>query len=150
VAVVWLDAHGDLNTPETSPSGNAWGMPLRMLIDSGTVRPDDVLLHGARNLDSPEREFIAEQGLATAVDDLGSVLSVAEGVYVAFDADVVAPGGEVEAFMPEPGGPTVEEAAGFLERVTHTGTIVGLGFTGLRPDPTNVQALVRLAAAAGL
>jgi arginase len=150
VAVVWLDAHGDLNTPETSPSGNAWGMPLRMLIDSGTVRPDDVLLHGARSLDPPEKEFIAEQGLATAADELGSVLSVAEGVYVAFDADVVAPGGEVEAFMPEPGGPTVEEAAGFLERVAHTGTIVGLGFTGLRPDPANVQALVRLAAAAGL
>ena len=37
LAVVWLDAHGDLNTPETSPSGNAWGMPLRMLIDAGAV-----------------------------------------------------------------------------------------------------------------
>jgi arginase len=150
VAVVWLDAHGDLNTPETSPSGNTWGMPLRMLIDSATIRPDDVLLYGARNLDPPENEFIAEQGLATAADELGSVLSVAEGVYVAFDADVVEPGGEVEMFMPEPGGPTVEEAAGFLERVAHTGTIVGLGFTGLRPDPANVQALVRLATAAGL
>ena len=41
LAVVWLDAHGDLNTPETSPSGNLWGMPLRMAIDEGSVRHDE-------------------------------------------------------------------------------------------------------------
>ena len=39
IGVVWIDAHGDLNTPESSPSGNAWGMPLRMLIDAGDVDP---------------------------------------------------------------------------------------------------------------
>ena len=44
LAVVWIDAHGDLNTPESSPSGNAWGMPLRMLIDAGDVAPEDVAL----------------------------------------------------------------------------------------------------------
>ena len=44
LGVVWFDAHGDLNTPETSPSGNAWGMPLRMAIDEGSVRPADVAL----------------------------------------------------------------------------------------------------------
>jgi arginase len=150
VAVVWLDAHGDLNTPETSPSGNAWGMPLRMLIDSGTIRPDDVLLYGTRNLDPPEREFIAERGIATNPQDLGSVLSLAEGVYVAFDADVVEPVGEVEMFMPEECGPSLDEAAEVLGRVTHTGTVIGLGFTGLRSDPANVAPLVRLAGALGL
>src|SRR5919197_285211 len=62
-AVVWIDAHGDLNTPETSPSGNAWGMPLRMIIDSGAVHPHDVALVGARNLDPPEEEFIAQSGI---------------------------------------------------------------------------------------
>src|SRR5213076_668843 len=41
LALVWLDAHGDLNTPETSPSGNAWGMPLRMILDAGAVRLHD-------------------------------------------------------------------------------------------------------------
>ena len=39
LAVVWIDAHGDLNTPETSPSGNEWGMPLRMIVDGGAVDP---------------------------------------------------------------------------------------------------------------
>ena len=63
IGVVWIDAHGDLNTPESSPSGNAWGMPLRMLIDAGDVAPEDVILLGARNLDPPEVEFIADAGI---------------------------------------------------------------------------------------
>src|SRR5205807_9101161 len=64
VAVVWLDAHGDLNTPESSPSGNAWGMPLRMLIDAGDVASQDVTLLGARNLDPPEELFIELSGIS--------------------------------------------------------------------------------------
>src|SRR6266550_9407630 len=63
LAIVWLDAHGDLNTPDSSPSGNQWGMPLRMLIDSGAVQPGDVALVGASNLDPPEEEFIRASGL---------------------------------------------------------------------------------------
>ncbi len=54
LAVVWLDAHGDLNTVQSSPSGNLWGMPLRMLLDSGTIAPEDTVLVGARSLDPPE------------------------------------------------------------------------------------------------
>ena len=71
VAVLWLDAHGDLNTPETSPSGNEWGMPLRMLLDRGTVAAADVVLWGARNLDPPEEEFIAAAGIG---DDPSALL----------------------------------------------------------------------------
>ncbi len=86
IALVWLDAHGDLNTPETSPSGNAWGMPLRMLIDGGAVEADDVALIGARNLDPPEEEFLARtpvhREIAPALADVGAV-------YVALDADVL-------------------------------------------------------------
>src|SRR5439155_15562585 len=44
IAVVWLDAHGDLNTPESSPSGNLWGMPFRMLLDAGDVHPEHAIL----------------------------------------------------------------------------------------------------------
>ncbi len=63
LGVVWLDAHGDLNTPDTSPSGNEWGMPLRTLIDDGAVSASDVVLVGARSLDSGETEFIEASGL---------------------------------------------------------------------------------------
>ena len=62
IGLVWIDAHGDLNTPESSPSGNAWGMPLRMLIDAGDVAARDVTLLGARNLDPPEADFIRRAG----------------------------------------------------------------------------------------
>ena len=102
LGVIWLDAHGDLNTPETSPSGNQWGMPLRMLIDGGAVDPRDVALVGARNLDPPEVEYIAAAGIH---DDVEAVLDRVDAVYVALDCDVCDPG-ELTVFMPEPGGLT--------------------------------------------
>ncbi len=150
IAVVWLDAHGDLNTPETSPSGNEWGMPLRMLIDSQTVDAVDVLLVGARNLDPPEAEFIAASGLRTAEAGLAAALEGTSGVYVALDVDVLDPAEPVAMFMPEPGGPSVAETAAFLERIAAAAPLVGAGFTGLRAAPQNVAALERLAAALGL
>jgi hypothetical protein len=89
LAVVWFDAHGDLNTPETSPSGNLWGMPLRMLLDSGTVAPADTLLVGARSLDPAEKEFIAATGLRCAREELADALDGVDAVYVALDCDVL-------------------------------------------------------------
>jgi len=118
VAVVWLDAHGDLNTPETSPSGNEWGMPLRMLIDGGR-------------------------------DAIDRALDGVDCVYVALDVDVFEPT-EMSVFMPEPGGPTVEEIERLLRDLAGRATILGAGFTGLAPDPANAPKLERLAAALGL
>ena len=146
VAVLWLDAHGDLNTPETSPSGNEWGMPLRDAASTGArSRPADVVLWGARNLDPPEEEFIAATGID---DDPGALLDRAEAVYVALDCDVLDPG-ELAVFMPEPGGPSLGEVEQLLARVRESGKLVGAGFTGLAPDPANVEKLGRLAAALG-
>jgi arginase len=144
-AVVWVDAHGDLNTPETSPSGNAWGMPLRMAIDSGAVAPTDVALVGARNLDPPEVAYMEAVGID---DDLDRALDGCDRVYVAFDADVLRPG-ELAVFMPEPGGPTLAEAEALLRDVAARLPLAGLGLTGLRDD-ADPAALVRLAVAAGL
>ena len=140
IGVVWLDAHGDLNTPESSPSGNAWGMPLRMLIDAGDVQAEDVILLGARNLDPPEEAFIAEAGIRRELGPLP------EKVYVALDADVVEPG-ELEVFMPEPDGIPLAELEALLAGIPRP---AGAGFTGLRPSPRNEQALARLGHALGL
>jgi arginase family enzyme len=145
VAVLWLDAHGDLNTPGTSPSGNEWGMPLRMLIDRGTIAAADVVLWGARNLDPPEEEFIAEAGIG---DDPDALLERSDAVYVALDCDVFDPN-ELAVFMPEPGGRSLAEVEELLGRVRDSGKLVGVGFTGLAPDPANVDKLQRLAAALG-
>ena len=117
LAVVWVDAHGDLNTPETSPSGNEWGMPLRMAIDAGAVAPGDVAHVGARSLDPPEVAYMEQMGID---DDLDRALDGCDRVYVAFDCDVLRPG-ELDVFMPEPGGPTLAEAEALLARHRPTG-----------------------------
>src|ERR671928_217325 len=85
LSLIWFDAHGDLNTPESSPSGNQWGMPLRMLLDSGAVRAEDVALVAARNLDPPEEDFIAASGLHRDEAGIEAALSDTAGAYVAFD-----------------------------------------------------------------
>jgi arginase family enzyme len=145
LGVVWLDAHGDLNTPESSPSGNLWGMPLRMLIDGGAVRAQDVALVGARNHDPPEVAFIERAGIHDGAD---AVLDRVDCVYVALDCDVFEPS-ELGVFMPEPGGPTLPQVERQLGSIRASGSVVGAGFTGLAPDPRNVEKLERLAAALG-
>jgi arginase len=140
VAVVWFDAHGDLNTPETSPSGNAWGMPLRMLIDAGDVEAADVTLLGARNLDPPEVAFIEQAGIEQELGELP------EHVYVAVDCDVIRPP-DLDVFMPEPGGPTLDELEATLASIPRP---VGAGLTGAVVSAGNEAKLARLGHALGL
>ena len=149
LAIVWVDAHGDLNTPETSPSGNEWGMPLRMLIDSGAVDPRDVALVGARDLDPPERDFIRVSGLHTGKHAVDRALNGADSVYVAVDFDAFDEA-EVRAFMPVRGGVSVGEVEQVLRRVAGSSTVVGAGLSGLVEAPDNVEPAVRLCAALGL
>ena len=150
LAVVWFDAHGDLNTPETSPSGNLWGMPFRMLLDSGTIDAEDAALVGARSLDPPEKEFIASRGLGTGAEGIDAALDGAESVYVAFDFDVLDPREDVDAFMPEPGGLTLAEAEAALARIAERRRVAGAGFTAFKASERNTAALARLAGALGL
>jgi arginase len=145
IAVVWLDAHGDLNTPESSPSGNLWGMPLRMAIDEGSVRTEDVALLGARDLDPPERSYVAEHGID---DDLDRALSAVDAAYVALDLDVLEPG-LVPVFMPEPGGLSLDDVDRALRGVAHRTRVAGLGLTGLAPG-AEPSVLAAFAASAGL
>ena len=149
LAVVWLDAHGDLNTVQSSPSGNLWGMPLRMLLDSGTIAPEDTVLVGARSLDPPEEAFIAESGLRLDDEGIGPALEGADAVYVALDCDVLEPDQEVAPFMPEPGGLSTKAATATLERVVSAKPLAGAGLTGLTAAPGNTEPLARFAAALG-
>jgi arginase family enzyme len=148
LALVWFDAHGDLNTPESSRSGNQWGMPLRMALDAGSIRVEDTVLVGARNLDPPEEEFIRESELATGADAIDTVLEGADAVYVAFDADVIDPS-ELPSFMPEPQGMSLDEAERLLRAVAEHATVAGVGLTGVTPDPVSIERLTRLVVALG-
>jgi arginase len=150
LAVVWIDAHGDLNTPESSPSGNVWGMPLRILLDVGTVETGDVVLVAARNLDPPEEEFIAAVSLPVGADAVEAALEGADAVYVALDCDSLDPGEGVAVFMPEPQGLSLDELETLLRGIAARKPIVGAGLTGLTPSEHSVEPLVRLCAAMGL
>jgi arginase len=149
IAVVWFDAHGDLNTLESSPSGNEWATPLRMLLDSGAVAPEDVALVGARNLDPPEEEFIAANEIATGAAGVERALAGVSGAYVAVDFDALADD-EVAPFMPEPGGMRVAEAETILTSVREKSQVLGAGLTAMLPDDRNLAPAARLTAALGL
>jgi arginase len=143
LGVVWFDAHGDLNTPESSPSGNAWGMPLRMIVDGGAVEPKHVALIGARNLDPPEEEFLKTSGIRRAAED---VFEDVDCVYVAFDLDVLDPT-EARPFMPEPDGMRLDDAERQLRDLAANARVAGAGFSGGTGDPELVPVVDRLAAA---
>jgi arginase len=149
LSLIWFDAHGDLNTPETSPSGNQWGMPLRMLLDSGAVAPEDVALVGARDLDPPEEEFITHSGVHTGEAAVERALEGTRCTYVAFDADAVEPS-ELSVFMPEPDGLRLDEAERLLAGIRDRTRVLGAGLTGLSFEPSNVEPLARLTRALGL
>jgi hypothetical protein len=144
IAVLWFDAHGDLNTLESSPSGNEWATPLRRLIDSGAVRAEDVALIGARNLDPPEEEFIDAAGVGMGPHAASRALEETRGAYVAVDFDALDES-EVAPFMPEPDGLSVAE----VERIVGSVPVLGTGFTAFLAEDRNLTALKRLAAAAG-
>ena len=149
LSVIWLDAHGDLNTPQSSPSGNQWGMPLRMLLDSGAVEADDVALVGARNLDPPEEEFIRTSGLHTGEAGIAKALGGVGCAYVALDVDVLEPS-EMSVFMPEPGGPARQDVERILADLAGRTKVLGAGFTGATFEPANVEPLTDFASALAL
>jgi len=100
LALVWFDAHPDLNTPTTSPSGAYAGMVLSALLEEGAVDPSRVVLAGTREWDAAEEDMAREKGVATiTVGQLADAAAVADAVvasgatrvYVHIDLDVLDP-----------------------------------------------------------
>ncbi len=146
LALIYIDAHGDLNTPETSPSGNAWGMPFRMILDAGLVRPDDAALVGARSLDPPEVEFMNASGID---DSFERALTDVDATYIALDLDVLDPS-EVDVLIPEPDGSSADEIEALLSDIDGRTTIAGVGVTGFLATDRNAALVARMLTAAGL
>ena len=113
IAVVWFDAHPDLNSPQNSPSGAFAGMVLRSLIDDGTVAAGRVVLAGARSWDPGEETFAQEHGIRSVDADAlldpaalaeAVVATGAAAVYIHIDLDVLDPGEFAGLLDPEPFG----------------------------------------------
>jgi arginase len=159
VGLIWLDAHGDLHTPETSASGNVHGMPVAHLLGFGDARlahvssvypavlPENVAYVGLRDLDPPERAFIKAAGLAAFtmrdIDERGlrAVMSDAievatrgtAGIHVSCDADWVDPAEAPGVGTPVRGGATMREAHLAMEMVSDTGALVGMDLVEINP-----------------
>ncbi len=159
LGVVWLDAHGDMNTPETSPTGNIHGMPLAVLLGHGppellsiaqhtpTLTPDQVALIGVRDIDGLEAQRIRRSGVWVEtmrhVDEVGMpsmmqrVLKRFRGrvdrLHVSFDVDYLDPSIAPGVGTPVRGGPTYREAHLCMEMLSETGLVGSVDLTELNP-----------------
>jgi arginase len=145
--LIWLDAHGDFNTPETTLSGFLGGMPLAMivgrgdqtLVDAVGTRPldeADVILADARDLDPRERELLDHSRVQRVprLEDLLDLLPADRPLWVHFDPDVIDARDAPAMLYPVVGGPDVNAARGVARRLAATGRVVAVSFTVWQMD----------------
>jgi arginase len=168
LGLLWVDAHGDMNTPATSPSGNVHGMPLAALLGpepaelariggpAPAVRPEHTVLVGVRNLDVHEKALVRASGVHvfTMKDiDRRGMAEVAEqavqlasagtaGVHVSFDIDVCDPTIAPGVGTPVRGGLDYREAHLLMELICDSGLLTSLDLVEVNPtlDERNMTA----------
>jgi arginase len=150
LAVVWIDAHPDLNSPDSSPSGAFAGMVLRAVIGDGepglrldgAVAADRVIVGGARSFDEPELAAVADLGItALTVEALRDadaladavIATGADGVYIHVDIDALDPAEIAGNAHPEPFGVTVAELTVSIGRLRERVPLVGASLAGYSP-----------------
>ena len=168
IGVLWVDAHADFNTPETSLSGNVHGMPLAALCGLGhpdlvgvggaSVRPEDVVLLGLRRVEPEERRLLAEAGvraytmkevdaygIARVVERVLEDLSHLERLHLSFDLDMVDPGIAPGVGTPVRGGLTYREAHLLMELLGEAAVITSLDIVEINPILDEKNATAELA-----
>ncbi len=171
LGVLWVDAHGDMNTPQTTTSGNVHGMPLAALVGTeptelaqlGTarspkLRPESVVLIGIRNLDEAEKRRIRESGVHVFTmkdidrDGIARVMERAlaiatagtTGLHVSFDLDVCDPAIAPGVGTPVKGGLDYREAHMVMEMIADSGKLTALDLVEINPilDHQNQTAVL--------
>lgn len=159
VGVIWFDAHGDMNTPDTSPSGNIHGMPFAAILGHGAkelteisgfapkVHPEDCVLIGARSVDPDEAVALKASGIRVVtmreLDERGMSAVMDEamwlasrntaGFHVTMDMDFVDPDFAPGVGTPVPGGPTYRESHLAMEKVADSGKMLSFELTEVNP-----------------
>ncbi|MCH2107809.1 MAG: arginase [Polyangiaceae bacterium] len=155
--LLWVDAHGDFNTPATSPSGNIHGMPLAVIFGHGhptlvgvgsgrRIRSDKVVLIGVRQLDKREKEALAragvavfsmraidEQGMACVVDQALQRLSGVRHLHLSLDIDVMDPTSAPGVGTPVHGGVSFRELSLLMEKVADTRLLSAMDVVEVNP-----------------
>ena len=156
--VLWVDAHGDFNTPETTPSGNIHGMPLAALCGLGAsdlvnlgrpgpkLQTQDVVMIGIRDLDAPEKALLKDSGIAVYtmrdIDDRGVAdvarealdrLSHLSRVHVSLDMDCMDPREAPGVGTPVTGGLTYREAHLLMELIADESTVGSIDVVEINP-----------------
>ncbi len=170
IGYLWLDAHGDMNTPDSSPSGNVHGMPLAALIGYGApelvdllgyhpkVEPRNVAIVGVRDLDAKERRLVKDSGVRAFtmrdIDERGlrDVMAEAlrfasddtDGIAVSLDMDFVDPTDAPGVGTPVRGGVTYREAHLAMEMIADSKSLASLEVVEINPviDVHNKTALL--------
>lgn len=170
IGYLWLDAHGDMNTPESSPSGNVHGMPLAAIMGYGApelvdllgfkpkAEPGNIVIVGARDLDAQERKIVKKSGIHVFtmrdIDERGmrEVMSDAlkyamddtAGIAVSLDMDFVDPSDAPGVGTPVRGGATYREAHLAMEMIADTESMISLEVVEINPilDEHNRTALL--------
>jgi arginase len=177
IGLIWFDAHGDANTPETTPSGNIHGMALAISIGLGDkeltelggrapkVSPRNVVLIGVRDLDPGERDTLKqsgvtvytmrdldERGMRDVVDEaIGIASADTAGIHLSFDLDVVDPEDAPGTGTPVWGGITYREAHLAMEMLADRAQIVSLDLVEVNPvlDTQNMTGILAAELAQG-
>jgi len=170
IGYLWLDAHGDMNTPESSPSGNVHGMPLATIMGFGATElvdllgfkpkaePGNIVVVGARDLDAQERKIakksgvhvftmrdIDERGMREVMSDaLKHAMDDTGGVAVSLDMDFVDPADAPGVGTPVRGGVTYREAHLAMEMIADSEAMVSMEVVEINPviDEHNRTALL--------
>ncbi len=170
LGLIWVDAHGDMNTPASSDSGNVHGMPLASLLGpepaelsriggfSPKVLPEHTVLIGIRNLDEREKEIVRESkvhvftmkdidraGIASIVEQALAIAGTGTaGVHVSFDMDVCDPTIAPGVGTPVKGGLDYREAHMVMEMIADSGLLRALDLVEVNPilDDRNATAVL--------
>jgi len=168
--LIWIDAHADFNTPETSPSGNIHGMPLAVLTGEGDenlvnigrkgkkIDPENVVLFGIRDLDAMEKERLKKTGISVYtmrdIDEQG-ISSVAnkalmkflhmKRLHISLDMDAIDPVEAPGVGTPVPGGLTYREAHLFMEIIADSQKLTSMDLVEINPILDQANKTAKLA-----
>ena len=175
--LLWIDAHTDVNTPETSPSGNIHGMPVSHLLGFGdkrlldiwgggpTIKAEDIVFIGLRSVDDDEKQFIIDnkirvytmkeidkRGLANVANEAIDYLKHLDALHVSFDADALDPAIAPGVGTPVRGGLSYREAHLLMEMLSDAKIVTSLDIVEVNPilDKKNKTAKVMVELLASL